>query len=115
MSPGQSLVSAILTLSLWSTCVCASPEEQTSGYTIQVAAFPESAENEAEKFVLKLTDSGEQPVWGLIEIPGKGQWMRVFIGSFESLAQARQYGDRLIVRRIIKEFVIKKSSEIKML
>jgi hypothetical protein len=115
MSPGQSLVSAILTLSLWSTCVCASPEEQASGYTIQVAAFPESAESEAEKFVLKLTDSGEQPVWGLIEIPGKGQWMRVFIGSFESAAQARQYGDRLIVRRIIKEFVIKKSSEIKML
>jgi len=115
MSPGQSLLSAILTLSLWSTSVCANPEEQSTGFTIQVAAFPESAESEVEKFVSKLTDSGEQPIWGSIEIPGKGQWMRVFIGSFQSSAQARQYGDKLIVRRIIKEFVIKKSSEIKML
>jgi hypothetical protein len=115
MSPGQSLLSAILTLSLWSTSVCANPEEQSTGFTIQVAAFPENAESEAEKFVSKLTDSGEQPIWGLIEIPGKGQWMRIFIGSFQSSAQARQYGDKLIDRRIIKEFVIKKASEIKML
>jgi hypothetical protein len=115
MSPGQSLLSAILTLSLWSSCVCASFEEQAAGFTIQVAAFPESAESEAEKFVSKLTESGEQPIWGLIEIPGKGQWMRVFIGAFESSAEARQYGEKLMLRRIIKEFVIKKSSEIKML
>lgn len=115
MSPGQSLLSAILTLSLWTSSVCAGPEEPSAGYTIQVAAFPESAENEAEKFVLKLTESGEKPVWGLIEIPGKGQWTRIFIGSFNSSAEARQYGEKLIVRRIIKEFVIKKASEIKML
>jgi hypothetical protein len=115
MSPGQSLLSAILTLSLWTSSVYAGPEEQSAGFTIQVAAFPESAENEAEKFVSKLTDSGEKPVWGLIEIPGKGQWTRVFIGYFDSSAEARQYGEKLIVRRIIKEFVIKKSSEIKML
>lgn len=115
MSPGQSLLSAILTLSLWSTSVCATLDEPAAGFTIQVAAFPESAESEAEKFVSRLTESGEQPIWGLIEIPGKGQWMRIFIGSFESSAEARQYGEKLIVRRVIKEFVIKKSSEIKML
>lgn len=115
MSPGQSLISAILTLSLWSTSVCATPEEQSTGFTIQVAAFPENAESEAEKFVSKLTESGEQPIWGMIEIPGKGQWMRVFIGAFPSTAQARQYGDKLIDRRVIKEFIIKKASEIKML
>ena len=115
MSPGQSLISAILALSLGSSFVCANPEDKSAGFTLQVAAFPGSAENEAEEFVAKLTDSGEQPVWGLIEIPGKGQWMRIFIGSFESQTQARQYGEKLFARRIIKEFVIKKSSEIKML
>jgi hypothetical protein len=115
MSPGQSLLSAILTLSIWTSSVCASPEEQAAGFTIQVAAFPESAESDAEKFVSKLTESGEKPVWGLIEIPGKGQWTRVFIGAFDSSAEARQYGEKLVIRRIIKEFVIKKSSEIRML
>ncbi len=115
MSPRQSLLSAILTLSLGSSFVFATPEDKATGFIIQVAAFPESAENEAEEFVAKLTDSGQQPIWGLIEIPGKGQWVRVFIGSFASPAQARQYGEKLVARRLIKEFIIKKSSEIKML
>jgi hypothetical protein len=115
MSFGQSLISAILALSLGSSFVCARSEDEGAGYTLQVAAFPESAGNDAEEFVAKLTQSGEQPIWGLIEIPGKGQWMRVFIGAFNSPTQARQYGEKLVARRIIKEFIIKKASEIKML
>jgi hypothetical protein len=115
MSLRQSLLSALITLSLWSSFVFGDTENKTAAFTIQVAAFPENAESEAEEYVAKLAQAGEQPVWGLIEIPGKGQWLRVYLGSFQTATAARQYGMTLLTRHIIKEFVVKKSSEMKML
>ncbi|MBI3650187.1 MAG: SPOR domain-containing protein [Acidobacteria bacterium] len=111
----QSLLPVFITLSLWSSSAFGDNENQNPGFTLQIAAFPEAAESDAESFVAKLVEAGEQPVWGLVEIPGKGQWLRVYLGSFKSAAAARQYGERLLSRRLIKEFIIKKSSEMKIL
>lgn len=86
-----------------------------SGFTLQVAAFPESAESQAEVFVNKLTDAGENPIWGMVEIRGRGLWTRVFLGSFVTQAEARQYGEKLVARDVIKEFIVKKADEIKSL
>lgn len=88
---------------------------QTGNYTLQVAAFPEGAEAAAEEFVSKLTAADEPPIWGVVTLPGRGRWTRVFIGAFATQAEARAYGESLIARLLIKEFVIKKASEIKSL
>jgi hypothetical protein len=113
MSSRQSLLAALITLSLWSSFALGEAEIKGASFTIQVAAFPETAEGDAEEFVAKLAEAGEQPIWGLIEIPGKGQWLRVYLGAFQTANAARQYGVSLLARRLIKDFVIKKSSEMK--
>jgi hypothetical protein len=82
-------------------------------FTLQVAAFPEAEDAKGEAFISQLAEAGEQPIWGTIEIPGRGNWMRIFIGSFKSAAEAKQYGEKLLERRLIKQFVIKKLSDIK--
>ncbi|MEW6130881.1 MAG: SPOR domain-containing protein [Acidobacteriota bacterium] len=111
----QSFLSAIIILSLCASFVYANSTDTGIGYTLQVAAFPETAEAEAENFVTKLAEAGEQPIWGKVELPGRGNWVRVFIGTFKTQSEARQYGEQLVGRRLIKEFLIKKSSEIKSL
>jgi cell division protein FtsN len=58
-------------------------------YTIQLGSYQnlEDAKNFAEGFVIK----GYDPIINKVEIPGKGEWYRVSIGTFESKAQAQQY------------------------
>ena len=104
-----------LFLSLLVPPVSAYLEETPIGFTLQVAAFPETAEEEAEAFVGKLMEAGEQPVWGIVEIRGRGLWVRVYIGSYTTSAEARHYGEKLVARHLIKEFLVKRADEIKAL
>ena len=113
MQSRQPFFSALITLSLLSSFVYADSQSKNLGFTLQVAAFPETAESEAESFITKIAEAGEQPIWGTIDIPGRGNWIRVFIGTFKTQLEARQYAEQLIARRLIREFIIKKSSEIK--
>jgi hypothetical protein len=115
MNVRLSLLSAIMTLSIGSWFAFADTSDKAAGFTLQVAAFPEDADVEAEEFVAKLAEAGEQPVWGIVEIPGKGQWLRVFIGSFKSSVEARLYAEKLVGRRVIKQYLVKKASEINLL
>jgi hypothetical protein len=115
MQSRQTFFSALIILSLFSSFVYADAQAKTLGFTLQVAAFPETAETEAENFITKIAEAGEQPIWGTIDLPGRGNWIRVFIGTFKSQNEARQYGEQLVARRLITEFIIKKSSEIKSL
>jgi hypothetical protein len=84
-----------------------------SGYTIQVAAFPD--ELSAERYVGLLSRSGENPVWGSVQLPGRGIWFRVLIGSFSSSETARRYGKSLMTRGLITEFLVKSVDEIRLL
>jgi hypothetical protein len=115
MEARQPFFSALIILSLLSSFAYADSQGKSYGFTLQVAAFPETAESEAESFITKIAEAGEQPIWGTIDIPGRGNWIRVFIGTFKTQIEARQYGEQLLTRRLIKEFLIKKSSEIKAL
>lgn len=87
--------------------------EASSYYTLQVAAFPSEAL--AGEFILKLESAGERPVWGSVELPKRGRWVRVFLGSFKTPKEARRYGERLVAARLIDEFAIRQASDIKAL
>jgi hypothetical protein len=82
-------------------------------FTLQVAAFPD--ELQAEEFAADLMRAGEKPVWGTVEIEGRGRWVRVFIGNFHSSTAARSYGKSLITRGLIGQFLVKSDAEIKAL
>jgi hypothetical protein len=86
---------------------------EPDNYTIQVGAFVDP--RAAEAFADTLSRAGEQAMWGEVEIPGRGRWLRIFIGSFDSQTEARRYGQNLIARSIIKEYLVKPSTEIKLL
>jgi sporulation related protein len=81
-----------------------SPETETA-FTLQVASFPEIIL--AEGFAAQLERAGEKPGWGTVDLPGRGRWTRVFVGSFKSAEAARLYGNILVERRIIAEYVVK--------
>jgi SPOR domain len=82
-------------------------------FTLQVASFPDDAS--ADRFIAKLKGDGEQPVWGTIELPGRGRWTRVYLGTFQTAEAARNYAGHLSSRGVIKEYLIKTSYEIELL
>ncbi|HEY7543727.1 MAG TPA: SPOR domain-containing protein [Blastocatellia bacterium] len=82
-------------------------------FTLQVAAFADP--RAAQAFVEMLARSGETAFCGEVEIPERGRWLRIFIGSFATQAEARRYGQNLIARAIIKEFIVKPVAEIQLL
>jgi hypothetical protein len=87
------------------------PEAQTNptSFTIQVASFPSFAE--AKGVISQLEATGERPLWSEVEIPGRGKWTRVFIGSFESARAASVYARGLAARGVIKEYLVKPAVE----
>jgi sporulation related protein len=76
-------------------------------YTIQVGAFPST--DLADKFVIKLVQAGEHPACATVELQGRGYWTRVFVGLFSTNAAARRYGEGLIARGIVNEFLVRKA------
>lgn len=108
----QALISSLLLFSLL-LVARSETDPREARFTIQVAAFPES--EPSDKFIARLEEAGEQPVWGTIELPNRGLWVRVFIGLFETSSAARAYGAGLVTRGIIKEFLVKPASEMKAL
>ena len=70
----------------------------TSSYTLQVAAFPETEKESADRLMDDLSRAGELVTWGTVELRGRGKWIRVFVGSFGSHSEARRYGESLQAR-----------------
>ncbi|HWP44363.1 MAG TPA: SPOR domain-containing protein [Blastocatellia bacterium] len=93
-----------------STPARSEPALLASRFTLQVASFP--TRQAAEALVSRLTRDGVSPIWGSINIPGRGVWFRVYLGEFETVHQARAEGESLVARRIIKEFLVKSTNEI---
>jgi sporulation related protein len=76
-------------------------------FTLQVASFPDP--ELANKFVVQLVREGEHPTCATVELQGRGNWTRVFLGLFASAEAARRYGDNLKTRGIIVEFLVRKA------
>ena len=80
---------------------------QNVQYTLQVGAFPNS--DLADKLVSKLVIAGEHPASSIIELPGRGYWTRIFVGLFSTTSAARRFGEVLIARGIIDDFLVRKA------
>src|SRR3954464_4900722 len=87
MQSRQSFFFTLIILFALIPIVHAQSSEPSASYTLQVASFPER--DLADKYIRNLTAAGESPVWGTIELPGRGDWTRIFIGSFKTADAAR--------------------------
>ncbi len=69
----------------------APPKEAVKGgaFTLQLSAFQSKAE--ADKFSSKLREKGYAPYIVSAEVPKKGTWYRVRMGSFETKEKAAHY------------------------
>lgn len=113
MQSKQSFFFTLLSLLTLVPVICAQSSETAGGFTLQVASFPARAL--AEDYVGKLTTAGELPAWGTVELPGRGEWTRVFIGSFKTVEAARHYGAALMNRGVIEDFVVKTERDTRLL
>ena len=113
MQSRPSLFFRLITLLALVPVVYAQSSETSGGFTLQVASFPNRSL--AEKYIDKLTEAGELPVWGTVELPGRGDWTRVFIGSFKTVETARRYGVALLNRGVIEDFIVKDERDTKFL
>jgi hypothetical protein len=82
-------------------------------FTLQVASFPNPVS--ARAMAEKLQREGEDAVCGSVMIPRKGKWIRIYVGSFGSLSEARKHGEGLVKAGLIKEFLVKPAAEIRIL
>ncbi len=78
-------------------------------FTLQVASFAEPAS--AQEFGAILARQGLDTVLDTVKLPGRGNWTRVFVGKFKTASEAQKYGQELLVRGLIKEFVVTRISE----
>jgi hypothetical protein len=76
-------------------------------YTVQVASFP--TVELADKLVAKLVHAGEHPACATVELPGRGNWTRIFVGLYSTAEAARRGGESLIARGFINEFLVKRA------
>ena len=68
-----------------------------------------------KNFAAKLARAGEPTGWGTVELPGRGHWTRVFVGSFKTIGAARGYGEALVARGIVAEYLVKTAYDVKSL
>ena len=83
------------------------PDAAGPNFSIQVASFPDTTL--ADGFAARLVRAGESPVCDTVEIEGRGYWTRILIGFFETTDAARRYGDALVARGVIREFLVRKA------
>jgi hypothetical protein len=113
MHSRKAFLSAISLVLAISSTVQSKSDDQDLQFTIQVAAFTNI--EDAIAFAGKLSRSGESPVWGEVDVPGRGRWVRIFIGLFDSSGEARRYAERLVARALIQEYLVRPSAEMKLL
>jgi hypothetical protein len=103
-----------LTLLVWPALPAqGGPAENSYPFTLQVASFPDTAL--ATQYAERLTEAGEPVGVGTFELTGRGYWTRVYVGSFKTSNEARDYGNALIRRKLIAEYIIKASAELQSL
>ncbi len=72
------------------------------GYTLHLSSYQKEAG--AKEEIAKLAKKGVQAKMESVDIPGKGRWHRVLVGSFDSKDQARTQGQRLAKSGSIDSF-----------
>jgi cell division septation protein DedD len=80
----------------------AAGSSSAKGYTLHLSSYQKEAG--AKEEVAKLAQKGVQARIESVDIPGKGHWHRVLVGSFDSKDQARSQGQRLAKSGSIDSF-----------
>lgn len=75
-------------------------------YTIQVSAYRDS--QKSLDVATKLKNNGDPAFTSPVLIPGKGQWHRVYIGFYQTLAEAKKAAGRLKKRNFSYTEIVKK-------
>ena len=78
-------------------------------FTLQVASFSEPAA--AQEFAAILARQALDTVLYPVKLPGRGTWTRVFVEKFNTASEAQKYGQRLLIRGLIREFVVTRINE----
>lgn len=112
MYPKLAIISAALLFLLMPTAQ-GQPAESIFPYTLQVASFPDATL--ARQYADRLSRAGETVGFGTFDLPGRGNWTRVYVGSFKTTSEARDYGNALISRKLIDEYIVKTASELQSL
>ncbi|MFL6214684.1 MAG: SPOR domain-containing protein [Blastocatellia bacterium] len=105
------LFSALLVLSMLPAQ--GKPADISFPFTLQVASFPDAML--AAQYAERLSQAGEPVGVGTFELTGRGYWTRVYVGSFKTAGEARDYGNALIRRKLIAEYIIKAATELQSL
>jgi len=82
-------------------------EPNAANFTLQVASFPNT--ELANNFVVQLVKTGEHPTCATVELQGRGYWTRVFLGLFATPDAARRYGENLMARGIVDEYLVRRA------
>ncbi|QJA06664.1 hypothetical protein FVE67_07590 [Thermosulfurimonas marina] len=77
-------------------------------YVLQVASFRDRAE--AERYARAFRDRGYAAEVVTVNLPGKGTWHRIYVGRFETQAEAEKAYRELKARKLVKTAYIKKVS-----
>lgn len=80
-----------------------------SRYSLQVGSFPSLGEAQAIRESLEAR--GLAPSIRSAELPGKGTWYRVFVGSYATKDEAEQLGARYQAQKFIQSFIVTQVSE----
>lgn len=98
------LLIALLVTAAGSSTALSQTTNQTGSFALQVASFP--TKQLADQFVVHLVEAGEHPICSTVELQGRGDWTRVFVGLFTTAESARRYGQRLIAAGRVTEFLV---------
>jgi cell division protein FtsN len=79
------------------------PNVLKGNWTIQVASFNDQAQ--ANDRAARLKSGGVDARVVRAEIPGKGTWYRVYIGSAGTREEALSYGNQLKAKNLIQDFI----------
>jgi len=73
-------------------------------YTLQVGSF--STDGEAQAELKKVQDAGVSAQVRPVDVPGKGKWYRLYVGSYASREMATVAGQGLVTKKVITSFVV---------
>ena len=79
------------------------PNVAKGNWTIQVASFNDQAQ--ANDRAARLKSAGVDARVVRAEIPGKGTWYRVYLGSAGTREEAISYGNQLKAKNLIQDFI----------
>jgi len=78
-------------------------------YSLHIGSFKDLAN--AKERVELLAKKGEYAWWRKVNITGKGEWLRVYIGKMKSRAEAVNFGKKLKKDGVITSFIVHKLKE----